>query len=220
MNKIGAWLVGARGTLASTAVVGARAIVHGLADGGGLVTELPELSPLPLVGLDQIVFGGWDVGSRTILEQARTLANEDRALPPGLVAAIEDDLKAADLRIRDGYFDNGGPATRALKRTVRGRRPKPTRSRWPGWAPTATRWRAARATVRSIVTGSPAWMAATSVTARSSSPGPKRAVSRDPALTVGLTTYSPPPAGTVKASPGATNVVGTTGSPAAVSSCR
>ncbi len=122
MNKIGAWLIGARGTLASTAVVGARAIVHGLADGGGLVTELPELSPLPLVGLDQIVFGGWDVGSRTILEQARTLANEDRALPPGLVAAIEDDLKAADLRVRDGFFDNGGPATRSLKRTVMGRR--------------------------------------------------------------------------------------------------
>ena len=120
MNKIGAWLIGARGTLASTAVVGARAIVHGLAGGGGLVTELPELSPLPLVGLDQIVFGGWDVGSRTILDQARTLANEDRALPPGLVAAIEDDLKAADLRIRDGFFDNGGPATRTLKRVTLG----------------------------------------------------------------------------------------------------
>jgi len=122
MNKIGAWLIGARGTLATTAVVGARAIVHGLASGGGLVTELPELSPLPLVGLDQLVFGGWDVGTRTILEQARALANDDRALAPGLVAALEDDLRAADLRIRDGFFVNGGPATRALQPTVRGRK--------------------------------------------------------------------------------------------------
>ena len=52
MNKIGAWLIGARGTLATTAVVGARAIVHGLASGGGLVTELPELSSLPLAMFD------------------------------------------------------------------------------------------------------------------------------------------------------------------------
>jgi myo-inositol-1-phosphate synthase len=122
MNRIGAWLIGARGTMASTAVLGSRAIVHGLADSGGLVTELPDLAPLPLVGLDQLVFGGWDVGSRTILERARTLANEDRALPPGLVAALEDDLRAADLRVRDGYFDNGGPATRGLSPTVRGRK--------------------------------------------------------------------------------------------------
>ena len=122
MNRIGAWLIGARGTMASTAVLGSRAIVHGLADSGGLVTELPDLAPLPLVGLDQLVFGGWDVGTRTILERARTLANEDRALPPGLVAALEDDLRAADLRVRDGYFDNGGPATRGLSQTVRGRK--------------------------------------------------------------------------------------------------
>src|SRR4051794_21158696 len=37
------------------------------------------------------------------------------------------------------------------------RRPKPSRSGRPGCAPTATPWRMARATVRSIVTGSPPW---------------------------------------------------------------
>jgi myo-inositol-1-phosphate synthase len=122
MGKIGAWLIGARGSVASTAIVGARAIVRGLAGDGGLVTELPELAALDLAGLDQLVFGGWDAGSRTILEQARRLACEDRALPPGLVAGLEDDLKVADFRVRQGFFDNGGPATRGLARAVRGER--------------------------------------------------------------------------------------------------
>jgi myo-inositol-1-phosphate synthase len=51
MAKVGVWLVGAQGSLASTVVLGARAIARGLAAGGGLVTELPELAGLPLVGL-------------------------------------------------------------------------------------------------------------------------------------------------------------------------
>jgi myo-inositol-1-phosphate synthase len=125
MKKIGAWLVGARGTLASTAVLGARAITHGLADTRGLVTELPDLVGLPLVGVDEIVFGGWDVTSHSLLERARALAGEDRAVPAGLVAALEDELRAVDLRVRAGLGDGSGPATRSLAsaRTRRRREP-------------------------------------------------------------------------------------------------
>src|SRR5438034_1499127 len=112
MRKIGAWLIGARGTVASTVVVGARAIVHGLAGSGGLVTELPEVATLPLAGFDQLVFGGWDVASQTILDRARESAFEDRVLPPGLVAALEDDLRGADLRIRPGYLEGDRKSTR------------------------------------------------------------------------------------------------------------
>jgi myo-inositol-1-phosphate synthase len=120
MTRIGAWLIGVRGTLASTAVVGARAISHGLADTRGLVTELPVVSTLPLVGLNQLVFGGWDVGSGTLLERARTLAHEDRAVPPGLVAALEDDLLAVEHRVRPGVAAPGG--ARPLGRRQYGRR--------------------------------------------------------------------------------------------------
>ena len=61
MPKIGVWLIGAQGSLASTVVLGARAIARKLAPGAGLVTELPELAPLPLVKLDDLTFGGWDL---------------------------------------------------------------------------------------------------------------------------------------------------------------
>jgi myo-inositol-1-phosphate synthase len=113
-KKIGVWLVGARGRLASTVIVGARAIARGLAGREGLVTELPELAALPLVGLDQLVFGGWDVVSKGLLKQAWAMALHERALPADLVVALEKDLRTVERRICPGFLEGGGPATRAL----------------------------------------------------------------------------------------------------------
>jgi myo-inositol-1-phosphate synthase len=123
MAKIGAWLIGARGTLASTAVVGARAIAHNLVSSGGLVTELPEIAALPLARFEEIVFGGWDVTSQPVLERARTMAGDDRAFPGGLVAALEDDLLAADAHVRPGVIDPAVGASRG-RRPARARRGK------------------------------------------------------------------------------------------------
>ena len=102
-KPVGVWLIGARGTLATTVVVGARALARGLTGRSGLVTDLPDLRTLPLVGPDQLVFGGWDVAATGLLQRAKALASEDRALPMDLVTALEEDLKAAEGRIRPGF---------------------------------------------------------------------------------------------------------------------
>ena len=112
MGMIGVWMVGAQGSLASTVVVGARAIARGLGDGTGLVTELPELRALSLVGMDKLVFGGWDIAPRGLVARAEHMTAEDRALPPGLVERLRDDLEAVEARVRPGYLEGGGPATR------------------------------------------------------------------------------------------------------------
>ena len=125
MAKIGVWLIGAGGALASTAVVGTRAIAHGLARPTGLVTELPELRALPLIGLDQLVFGGWEVNSRGLLPPARALAHDHRSLNPGLVAALEDDLLAVQRRLQPGFALGGRPAapSRGARAQRSGREP-------------------------------------------------------------------------------------------------
>ena len=110
---IGVWLVGAQGSLASTMVVGARAIARGLAGRTALVTELPELAALPLADFDQMVFGGWDVAPTGLLARARGMANDDRALPAGLVDALASELQEVEARVRPGVVEGGGPATRA-----------------------------------------------------------------------------------------------------------
>ncbi len=112
MAKVGVWLVGAQGSLASTVVLGARAIARGLAVGGGLVTELPELAGLPLVGLGELAFGGWDIAPAGLVEHARALAREDAAVAESVVARLEGDLQAGEARARPGFADGGGPANR------------------------------------------------------------------------------------------------------------
>src|SRR3990172_4088108 len=112
MAKVGIWLVGAQGSLASTVVLGARAIARELATGGGLVTELPELAGLPLVDLGDLAFGGWDIAPTGLVEHARALARDDAAVAESLVAQLEGDLTAVEARVRPGFADGGGAANR------------------------------------------------------------------------------------------------------------
>src|SRR5919197_3590627 len=113
MGMIGVWLIGAQGSLASTVVLGARAIARKLAAGGGLVTELPEFAALPLVGAGDLVFAGWDIAPAGLVRRARALACDDAAVPESLVANLEPDLRAVEARVRPGFARGGGPANRA-----------------------------------------------------------------------------------------------------------
>ena len=117
-GRIGVWLIGAQGSLASTVVLGARAIARGHAGHTGLVTELPEITGLPLAGIESLVFGGWDIAPTGLLARARDMAREDRAIDTGLVEAIADDLREVEARVRPGFLEGSGPAARAL--AVRG----------------------------------------------------------------------------------------------------
>src|SRR5438309_10323626 len=94
MAKVGVWLIGAQGSLASTVVLGARALAHGLAMCGGLVTETPEVSPLGLASPGDLVFGGWDIAPTGLVAQARSLARDDLAVPESLVVEPEAALRA------------------------------------------------------------------------------------------------------------------------------
>src|SRR5437773_7086929 len=122
MAKVGVWLVGAQGSLASTVVLGARAIARRFATGVGLVTELPELAALPFVPLADLAFGGWDIVPTGLVARARELAADDGAVAEALVTGLEADLKSIEAAIRPGFALGGGPATRP--RATRGFLPR------------------------------------------------------------------------------------------------
>ena len=67
-TKTGIWLIGACGNVAALTFVGARAMARGLAGRTGMVTELKELRELPLVPVEEMVFGGHEISGRTVLE--------------------------------------------------------------------------------------------------------------------------------------------------------
>jgi len=98
MERIGVYFIGARGNVATTAMVGASAIAQGRMPATGLVTDGPEFKGLPLVGLQDIVFGGADVSGTPLHEKAIELG-EARILPEKLAHELRDELAALDKQI-------------------------------------------------------------------------------------------------------------------------
>jgi myo-inositol-1-phosphate synthase len=91
----GVWLVGGRGSVATTAIVGAALVEAGLAPQTGFVTALaPFRRALPGRATD-VVFGGHDVVDVPLVKRAETLV-EGGVLPHGAVPATSEQLDRVD----------------------------------------------------------------------------------------------------------------------------
>ncbi|MDK9497240.1 inositol-3-phosphate synthase [Streptomyces katrae] len=99
--RIGVWMVGARGSVATAAVAGAAAVVAGAASPVGCVTETPPFADAPLPALADLVFGGHDVVGTPLSARARQLVDAG-VLPASVLGALDTPLAAAELEIRDG----------------------------------------------------------------------------------------------------------------------
>lgn len=99
--RTGVWFVGARGSVATTTIVGALAVRAGLADHTGMVAELPDVAVAGLTGLDSLVFAGHEVETGTLSKRAEELRSGG-VLPAAVVPALTDELAAVDGRIVAG----------------------------------------------------------------------------------------------------------------------
>lgn len=73
----GVWFVGARGNIATTAMVGAHAVAHGAASRDGMVTARPPLSALDLPEVEDLVFGGHDIRTGSVVASAERLCERN-----------------------------------------------------------------------------------------------------------------------------------------------
>jgi len=112
--RIGIWLIGARGGIASTTLVGLAALRRGLAPDAGLVTQLPEFRALALADWSQFVVGGHEIRNVRLADEAMRLVDESRALDRRLVEQTAAELDAIDARIRPGTIQGVGPTIAAL----------------------------------------------------------------------------------------------------------
>jgi len=78
----GLWLIGARGSVASTAVIGALAVRAGAADTGGMVTDLGPLSESRLPGLETFVFGGHDLNLIPLADKSQMARPNPTSIAP------------------------------------------------------------------------------------------------------------------------------------------
>ncbi|BCJ49024.1 myo-inositol-1-phosphate synthase [Actinoplanes sp. NBRC 14428] len=97
--RTGIWLIGARGSVAVTALIGAAALRARLVDATGCVTELPPLRAAPLPAWSDLVFGGHDVVTLPLLKKAETLAAAG-VVPGRLVTALADELGRTEQELR------------------------------------------------------------------------------------------------------------------------
>lgn len=100
-ERVGVWLIGARGSVATTTISGWAALVAGLVKPTGLVTALEPLTHAPLPRFGDLVFGGHELAEISLLKQAGRLAGEG-VLPPSLPAAVAESLRETDANIRPG----------------------------------------------------------------------------------------------------------------------
>jgi myo-inositol-1-phosphate synthase len=97
--RTGVWLIGGRGSVATTTITGALALRRGLVEPVGCVTVHPDLRNTALPPFADLVFGGHDVAAGRLAKKARLLASAG-VLPDGLVTALEDDMDAVDAELR------------------------------------------------------------------------------------------------------------------------
>ncbi|MCA9153252.1 MAG: inositol-3-phosphate synthase [Planctomycetales bacterium] len=108
-RRIGVWLLGARGGVATTSIVGLAALQRGLTGSQGLVSQLPEFADLDLAGWDEFVVGGHDIRDVTLYDEAMKLHQTSRVIDLHVIENVRDELDRIDQRIRPGVLFNVGP---------------------------------------------------------------------------------------------------------------
>jgi myo-inositol-1-phosphate synthase len=106
-GRVGVWLVGARGSVATTVVAGAAALRAGLVPPAGSVGELPAIARARLPAWGDLIFGGHDVAGWPLAKRAEGLA-AGGVIPAPVLSAVRTDLRAADAEIRPGYAGGAG----------------------------------------------------------------------------------------------------------------
>lgn len=122
--RVGVYLIGARGGLATTLLAGVELIKRGLVSKTGLTTESPLFAGVDLPAVEDLEFGGCDLRETPLYESALEIYRDTGALPYDKLLLIKDALGALDARIGRGTAVNCGAAIGRLAKKPSGDRSK------------------------------------------------------------------------------------------------
>jgi len=112
--KLGLWLIGAKGGVATTVTVGLAALKRGLAETTGLVSALPQFAGLDFADWGDFTVGGHEIRETTLFAEAQQLVRGNHALDGELVARLKGDLDKLDKNTRPGTLVNVGSTIECL----------------------------------------------------------------------------------------------------------
>ena len=107
-SRLGVWIIGARGSVATTVVVGAAAVAAGLVPPVGCVTEQPDFAEAGLTAVGDLVFGGFDITDVPLSKRVEQLVAAG-VVPADLPGSLAAPIAAADREIRPGQSAAAGP---------------------------------------------------------------------------------------------------------------
>ena len=114
-GRIGVWLIGTKGGVASTAILGLAALKRGLAPMTGLVGQLPQFERLRLINWRRLVVGGHEIRRTALFDECLRMARESRhAALLDVAEECRRELEEIDGRIRPGTIFGVGPTITAL----------------------------------------------------------------------------------------------------------
>lgn len=113
-RRVGAWLIGAKGGVATTMMTGLAGLAARRIEPIGLVTETPPFASLDLIDFPDIVVGGHDIRSGPLAAEAWRMWRESRAIAPELLEGAADFFADVETRLRPGTVVGSGDRIRAL----------------------------------------------------------------------------------------------------------
>lgn len=113
-RRVGLWLIGACGSVGSTAALGLSAIARGLQSPVGMVTAAPQCGSLPLDSMDTFVIGGHDIRRSRFLDTIRDLHARSNIFTSEQIAGCVPDLSEWGENIRPGTIIQSGATISAL----------------------------------------------------------------------------------------------------------
>ena len=107
-RKVGVWIVGACGSVATCAVTGAEALKAGVIPTSGLVTELSDFKDLDLLRFDEMIFGGHEIRNVDWVAAAEEFARDNGVITPRILEAVRPALQRHSKNLRPGVTLNSG----------------------------------------------------------------------------------------------------------------
>ena len=114
-GKTGLWFIGARGGVASTAILGLSALQSGKTDATGLVTENADFkNAADFPAWSDFVIGGCEIRSGSICETVSTLGGIHPAIRSDLIQSCKRELTSIDSKIVPGTVRGCGKCISSL----------------------------------------------------------------------------------------------------------
>src|SRR5262245_7824729 len=107
-RRVGLWLIGACGSVGSTATLGLAAIARGAQAPIGVVTATPLFAGLPLNSFDEFIVGGHDIRRGRFLDTIRDLHARSNIFSDDQISRCSADLNAWAGNIRPGTVIQSG----------------------------------------------------------------------------------------------------------------